>query len=70
METLRTTLEWEINNLKEALLRLPVKESSALQSVVSSLTQSVIEKNEIIESLKASKIALKQKILLEEQKCP
>lgn len=72
METVRTTLEWEKNNLRQALLRerLPVKETSALQSVVNSLTQSVIEKNEIIESLKASKIALEQTLLLEEQKCP
>jgi len=72
METVRTTLEWEKSNLKEALLRerLPVKETSALQSVVSSLTQSVIEKNEIIERLKVSKIALEQKLLLQEQKCP
>jgi len=72
MESVRTTLEWEKDNLKEALFRerLPVKETSLLQSVVSSLTQAIIEKDEIIESLKASNIALGQQLLLEEHKCP
>jgi len=72
METVRTTLEWEKNNLKEALLRerLPVKETSVLQSVASSLTLAIIEKDEIIERLKASNIALRQQLLLEEHKCP
>jgi len=65
MESIRTTHEWDKNNLHEALFRerLSFKETSILQSVVSSLTQSVIEKDEIIESLKASKILIEQQLL-------
>jgi len=65
MESIRTTHEWDKNNLHEALFRerLSLKETSILQSVVSSLTQAVIEKDEIIESLKASNILIEQQLL-------
>jgi len=65
IESIRTTLEWEKNNLREALFkeRSSVKNTSALQSVVSSLTQAVIENDEIIESLKASNVLIGKQLL-------
>merc|ERR1719193_2887617 len=65
MINMKTALEWEKHNLSEALRRqrTDLPDASCLHNLVSTLTQGIVEKEDIIKHLKASQDAMGQEMI-------